>query len=46
MIPLVYYTSKEKFMGTLVNRRVTIIISFVIVILIVAFNAYLLLTSL
>jgi len=44
MIPLVYYTSKRKFMGELVNRRVTIIAALVTVAIILAFNAYLLLT--
>ncbi|MHB8568546.1 MAG: Nramp family divalent metal transporter [Nitrososphaerales archaeon] len=46
MIPLVYYTSKRKFMGELVNRRSTIILAVTTVALILAFNAYLILTSL
>ena len=46
MIPLVYFTSKKKFMGDFVNRRRTIIVAVVTVALIMAFNAYLLLTSL
>ncbi len=45
MIPLVYYTSKKKVMGTLVNRRTTIILALLIVILIFAFNLYLIITS-
>jgi manganese transport protein len=44
MIPLVYYTSKKRFMGDLVNRRITIIFALVTVVLIVGFNGYLLLT--
>jgi len=46
MIPLVYFTSKKKFMGDFVNRRRTIIVAVVTVALIVAFNVYLLLTYL
>jgi manganese transport protein len=46
MIPLVYYTSKKKFMGEFVNRHVTIMVALVTVGMILAFNAYLLLTSL
>ena len=45
MIPLVYYTSKSKFMGALVNRKITIIFALITVALILAFNTYLLLTS-
>lgn len=45
MIPLVYYTSKTKFMGALVNGRTTIILALVTVALILAFNAYLLYTT-
>ncbi len=44
MIPLVYFTSKRKFMGDFVNRRRTIIVAVVTVVLIMAFNVYLLLT--
>ena len=44
MIPLVYYTSKTKFMGSLVNRRITIILALVSVALILFFNSYLLTT--
>ena len=44
MIPLVYFTSKRKFMGDFVNRRRTIIVAVVTVVLIMAFNVYLFLT--
>jgi len=44
MIPLVYYTSKRKFMGELVNRRVTVVAALITVAIILAFNAYLLVT--
>lgn len=46
MIPLVYYTSKSKFMGALVNKRTTIILALFTVVAIVAFNVYLILSSL
>jgi len=45
MIPLVYYTSKKKFMGVLVNKRTTIILAIITVALILAFNSFLLYTS-
>ena len=45
MIPLVYYTSKKKFMGILVNKRTTIILAIVTVALILAFNSFLIYTS-
>lgn len=45
MIPLVYYTSRSKFMGQLVNRRITIIFALVTVALILTFNTYLIITS-
>ncbi len=45
MIPLVYYTSKRKFMGALVNKRVTIAFALITVALILAFNGFLLATS-
>jgi len=45
MIPLVYYTSKTKFMGELVNRRLTIALALGTVALILCFN-FLLLTTL
>lgn len=45
MIPLVYYTSKKKFMGALVNRRITIILGLITVAMILAFNTYLIITS-
>ena len=44
MIPLVYYTSKTKFMGSLVNRRVTMALALATVGLILFFNGYLLTT--
>ena len=46
MIPLVYFTSKKRFMGDFVNRKRTIIVAVVTVALIIAFNVYLLLTYL
>jgi len=46
MIPLVYYTSKKKFMGSLVNRRILIILALITVVLILFFNTYLLATFL
>jgi manganese transport protein len=45
MIPLVYFTSKKKFMGELVNRRTIIILAMVTVAVIVVFNSYLILTT-
>jgi len=42
MIPLVYYTSKRKFMGVFVNRHSTIVLALATVALILAFNALLL----
>jgi manganese transport protein len=42
MIPLVYYTSKRKYMGSLVNSKVTIAFALVTVALILFFNSYLL----
>ena len=44
MIPLVYYTSKTKFMGPLVNGRVTVALAILAAALILSFNAYYLLT--
>jgi manganese transport protein len=44
MIPLVYYTSKRKFMGRFVNRRITIVGALLSVGVILAFNMYFLLT--
>lgn len=46
MIPLVYYTSRKKVMGDLVNKKITIVLALVTVGLILAFNGYLLLTYL
>lgn len=42
MVPLVYYTSKRKFMGELVNRRLTIVLAVATVALILLFNSLLL----
>ncbi len=44
MIPLIYYTSKKKFMGEFVNRNLTTILAFVVGAIIIAFNLYLLAT--
>ena len=44
MVPLVYYTSKTRFMGALVNRRVTLALAVATVSLIMIFNSYLLTT--
>lgn len=44
MIPLVYYSSKKKFMRGFVNRRITLIMALVTVALILAFNGFLLYT--
>ena len=46
MIPLVYYTSKKKFMGEFVNRNSTNFIAVVSVAIILAFNSYLIYSSL
>ena len=46
MVPLVYYTSKRKLMGEFVNGHVTTIVALVTVGLILAFNSYLILTTL
>ena len=45
MIPLVYYTSKKKVMGALVNKKSTIILALLTVALILVFNTYLILTA-
>jgi len=44
MIPLVYYTSKKKFMAGFVNRRSTLVLAIVTVGLILVFNTFLLYT--
>jgi manganese transport protein len=44
MIPLVYYTSKKKFMGELVNKKLTVAFAVATVALILAFNTLLLTT--
>ncbi len=46
MIPLVYYTSKRKYMGGFVNRNVTIALSVLTAALILFFNFFLLTTIL
>jgi manganese transport protein len=46
MIPLVYYTSKRKFMGEFVNRNSTIVVTLATVSLILLFNTYLIIASL
>lgn len=46
MIPLVYFTSKKRFMGEFVNRHATIVAALITVGLILAFNTYLIVTSL
>ena len=45
MIPLVYYTSKRKLMGELVNGSVIVVAALVTVALILAFNGFLLYTT-
>jgi manganese transport protein len=44
MIPLVYYTSKKKFMAGFVNRRSTFVLAIITVGLILVFNSFLLYT--
>jgi manganese transport protein len=44
MIPLVYYTSKKKFMAGFVNRRSTLVLAIITVGLILVFNSFLLYT--
>ena len=46
MIPLVYYSSRRKFMGGFVNRRITTVFTVISVSLILGFNTYLLLSFL
>jgi manganese transport protein len=46
MLPLVYYTSKKKFMGEFVNKNSTNLIAVVSVATILAFNSYLIYSSL
>ena len=45
MIPLIWYTSKKKIMGSFVNRRSTIIMALVVGIVIIALNIALIYTS-
>ena len=44
MIPLVYYTSRRKFMGEFVNRRMTTIAAIAASLTILSPNVFLLLT--
>lgn len=44
MIPLIFYSSKDKLMGEFVNRRITTVISLLSSFIILAFNLYLLFT--
>lgn len=44
MIPLIYYTSKKKFMGEFVNRNVTLILAALVAGIIIIFNLFLLAT--
>jgi manganese transport protein len=46
MVPLVYYTSRRKFVGEFVNRGATTAVALVAVALILSFNSYLILSSL
>jgi len=41
VIPLAYFTSNKKIMGSLANRSITTISSWIITFLIVALNVYL-----
>ncbi len=45
MIPLLYYASKRKIMGALVNRRVSVAFAIITVALILAFNGFLIATN-
>ena len=45
LIPLVVFTSKRSLMGSLVNRRVTIVAAVAVTVVIVALNVYLLTTG-
>ena len=44
MIPLLYYSSKRRFMGEFVNRRATTLIAVAIAVVIISLNGYLLLS--
>ncbi len=44
MVPLLYYTSRKKFMGEFVNRWATTIIALVFASTIIVLDAYLLMT--
>ena len=45
LIPLVVFTSKRSLMGSLVNRRLTIVAAVAVTVVIVALNVYLLTTG-
>lgn len=44
-IPIVYYTSRKKYMNYLVNRNIITVISFLSVAMIIAFNIYLVISN-
>jgi len=46
LIPLLYFTSKRSYMGGFVNRRTTTYVALAFTVVILAFNAFLLVTSL
>ncbi|MDG6909241.1 MAG: Nramp family divalent metal transporter [Nitrososphaerota archaeon] len=46
MIPLVYYTSKKRFMGAMTNTRATVVLAVVTAVVILGFNVFLLTTIL
>ena len=45
LVPLWFFTSSKQLMGTLVNRRVTMVAGAVVTVVIVALNVYLLVTA-
>jgi manganese transport protein len=46
LIPIIYFTSKKSFMGEFTNRKVTTSVAVLFAIVILSFNAYLLLQPL
>jgi manganese transport protein len=46
VIPLIHYTSRTKFMGPLVNKNITIVLSVIVLLIILALNGFLLTTIL
>ena len=42
LLPLIYYTSKKDVMGVLVNKNITTITSYILSLVIIGLNAYLL----